>query len=86
MTNQMRADVVEALRCAADGHPEGGLNGMWRIDYVAPGVRIECWAALFALIEGGDYQSPLVEGSCIDEGYRHALLEAAQRVAERSWP
>jgi hypothetical protein len=87
LSKSQRAEVVELLRCAADERADGiGLNGMFDtanwLD-LSGDKQDAAWSAINAL--------PFVPERCVvvgivDEVYRLALLEAAQRVSDEEWP
>lgn len=84
MTKKQRAQVVELLRCAADGRPAGiGLNGLFGASDdlgIETALHNDAWEALFDVRQvQGEFGC---DRSVVDEAYRRRLLEAAQRVEE----
>ena len=77
LTSKQRARIVELLRCTADRNYPLDTYGLHPAAHdlgIGPGLR--CQASL-AIIE------------CVGsrgEDWRHACLEAAQRVEDKEWP
>jgi hypothetical protein len=82
MTRREREQVVELLRCAADNAPDCGLVGMFNTPYFGSSSHRTAWKVLMSFEWPKQNWTP----ADIDEGYRHALLEAAARVEEGSYP
>ncbi len=87
MTRKQRAQVVELLRCAADGKRHGiGLTeagyAIGECDGIEPCTPIYSWAC-DAYMEINRIPS---EWYWVNWRRRYGLLEAAQRVEEGSWP
>lgn len=83
MTAKQRAQVCELLRCAADDHPMGfGLVGMFGVQQFGKEPQRLAWQCLNSF----EWPAQQWTGTGIDEGYRHALLEAALRVERGEWP
>lgn len=77
MTKRERAQVVELLRCAADG-PCPGIEGAAR----DLGHGDEYEDKIYALAMRAWYAVPIAA----KDSYRSLCLEAAVRVEEGSWP
>jgi hypothetical protein len=86
MTEREREQVVELLRCAADGSPDVGLNGMFgACGRFSAKTTDRGWDALLSVVENDD-RDFLAVVLPIDERYREQLLEAALRVEQGELP
>ena len=85
MTKKQRAQVVELLRCAADCGVHGSFFGL--VGMVDAAEHLEADKTIDDLAWKVRDMIPhnLLYGPD-SEHYRHALLEAAARVEEGSWP
>jgi hypothetical protein len=78
MTRRERAQVVELLRCAADGdRPNGIFPAMENIGAKYMPIGADAVDSVSGINWGG-YSD--------DEQYRAELLEAALRVEQGEWP
>jgi hypothetical protein len=80
MKRRERALLVELLRCAADNDQRArcGLVGLFGAPHFGDATHRAAWKVL----DSFTWPAQDWTASGVDEGYRHALLEAAARVEE----
>lgn len=86
LSKQDREQIVELLRCAADGLSPTS-TGAWTdaLNAIEPTGTVE-FAASHAFGDAEDeFDIPLFESLECEQG-RHIYLEAARRVEEGAWP